>query len=150
MTGVFRNLSLDGHVSEVALESLPEVTGFRQRADFPRSGRLLKRRDFDSVYQRGKRHFSAHMTVFYLPRTECDGLRVGFTVGKILGGAVERNRVRRRMREAVRLHRHELAAPIDVVINPKKSALRADFSELESEISRAFRVIEKSFERKTR
>jgi ribonuclease P protein component len=137
-------------VSEVALESLPNATGFHRRAEFPRSGRLLKRRDFDSVYQRGKRHFSAHITVFYLPRAEGDGLRVGFTVGKILGGAVERNRVRRRLREAVRLHRHELAVPIDVVINPKKSALKADFSELESEISRAFQVIGKSFERRAR
>jgi ribonuclease P protein component len=135
------------NVSEAALESLPEVTGLRRRAEFPRGGRLLRRRDFDSVYQRGKRHFSTHMTVFYLPR-ESDGLRVGFTAGKILGGAVERNRVRRRLREAVRLHRHELVAPIDVVIHPKKSALRADFSQLESEISRAFQVIGKSFERK--
>jgi ribonuclease P protein component len=90
------------------------------------------------------------MTVFYLRRIGENGLRVGFTVGKVVGTAVERNRVRRRLREGVRLHRSELVAPVDIVINPKKSALRAQFSELESEIRRAFEVVGKSIIGSTR
>jgi ribonuclease P protein component len=66
-----------------------------------------------------------------------------------LGTAVERNRVRRRLREAVRLHCWQLAVPVDVVINPKKSALKADFIALGSDISRAFEVIGKSIREKT-
>jgi ribonuclease P protein component len=87
------------------------------------------------------------MTVFYLPRTEegieAASLRVGFTVSKALGGAVVRNRLKRRLREAVRLH-GMIPAAMDVVINPKKSLLTADFVDVQREIRRAFEVIVKS------
>jgi ribonuclease P protein component len=110
--------------------------------------RLLKHADFERVYKQGRRHFAAHMTVFYLRRSEGEGLRVGFTVGRVLGGAVERNRMKRRLREAVRLHRHAEMIAVDVVINPKKSLLTADFTEVESEVIRALEVIQKSAEKK--
>jgi ribonuclease P protein component len=105
---------------------------------------LLRHADFERVYAQGRRHFAAHMTVFYLPRAQDGGLRVGFTVGRALGGAVTRNRMKRRLREAVR--RCGLAArlPADVVINPKKPLLTAEFSELLQEVERAFAVIERN------
>ena len=49
------------------------------------------------------------------------GLRIGLTVSRALGGAVDRNRIRRRMREAVRMTRPVSAPPIDVVINPNQT-----------------------------
>lgn len=114
------------------------------RSRFPRSVRLLRHADFERVYKQGRRHFAAHMTVFYLPRRESDGgVRVGFTVGKVLGGAVQRNRMKRRLREAVRLH-GMIPAAMDVVINPKKSLLTAEFVDVQREIRRAFDVIEKA------
>ena len=72
---------------------------------FPKSKRLLKHSDFQRVYQNGRRQFTGNVTVFYLRRDGPEagtGPRIGFTVGKVLGGSVERNRIRRRMREAVR------------------------------------------------
>jgi ribonuclease P protein component len=123
-----------------------------KRVRSPRSGRLLRHADFELVYKQGRRHFAPHMTVFYLERGKSDsgsgGLRVGFTVGRVLGGAVVRNRMKRRLREAVRLHRPASAMPVDVVINPKKSLLTADFGDLEREITRAFLVIENAITRK--
>jgi ribonuclease P protein component len=95
------------------------------------------------VYKQGKRHFAACMTVFYLRREEGEGPRVGFTVGRVLGGAVARNRMKRRLREAVRLH-GLIPAAVDVVINPKKSLLAVPFADLRNEVRRAFEVIEKS------
>ena len=85
------------------------------------------------------------MTVFYLKRThdEAESARVGFTVSKALGGAVQRNRIRRRLREAVRLGNFSTGIAADVVINPKRSALTADFGDLQAEIAKAFQVIEK-------
>jgi ribonuclease P protein component len=113
----------------------------QKRAVFPRSARLLRHSDFERVYKLGRRHFAAHMTLFYLSREHGKGLRVGFTVGRNLGGAVERNFMKRRLREAVRLQAQFDAGPFDVVINPKKSLLHADFAELRNEVGRAFEVI---------
>jgi ribonuclease P protein component len=86
------------------------------------------------------------MTVFYLARAEQEesirGLRVGFTVSRALGGAVDRNRMRRRLREAVRLQYPSSGPAVDVVINPKKSLRTADFSDLLKEVGRALEVIQ--------
>ena len=100
----------------------PDVSASGRRSKFPRSVRLLRHADFERVYKQGRRHFASHMTVFYSPRTgegtEAASLRVGFTVSKALGGAVVRNRLKRRLREAVRLH-GMIPAAMDIVINPK-------------------------------
>ncbi len=84
------------------------------------------------------------MTVFYRQRSEDElakGLRIGFTVGRALGGAVERNRIKRRLREAVRLSSPPPGLNADVVMNPKKIALQAEFDSLCNEVRRAFDVI---------
>jgi ribonuclease P protein component len=126
---------------------------------FPKSAHLLKRADFRRVYENGKRHFSGNLTAFYLhsaplapentstasaelPVAKVTGARIGFTVSRALGDAVERNRIRRRTREAVRQHYSLLAGEsVDVVINPKKSARTAEFAVLSQEVARAFAVI---------
>ena len=118
-----------------------------KRSKFPRGVRLLRHADFERVYKQGRRHFAAHLTVFYLPRpvneNAAEDGRVGFTVSKVLGGAVVRNRLKRRLREAVRLH-GMIPAAMDIVINPKKSLLTAEFVEVQREIRRAFEVIAES------
>jgi ribonuclease P protein component len=129
-------------VDPLAANGSSDLSGPGKRSKFPRSVRLLRHADFERVYKQGRRHFATHMTVFYLPRLEADGVRVGFTVGKVLGGAVVRNRMKRRLREAVRLH-GMVPAGMDVVINPKKSLLTAAFVDVQREIRRAFEVIAK-------
>jgi len=121
-------------------------------ANFPASARLLRHSDFERVYRQGRRHFSPHMTVFYLAQAQLaprQGARIGFTVGRALGGAVERNRIKRRLREAVRLQRSAITQPLDIVINPKKSVLTLEFEVLLEEIGRAFDVIGKSARKRT-
>lgn len=118
------------------------------RKVFPRSGRLLRHADFERVYKSGKRHFALHMTVFYLAQ-ETQGFRVGFTVSRALGGAVVRNRIRRRLREAVRLARKSMDPAADVVINPKKSLLTADFTEIQQEVKKAFEVVKRKCAERT-
>lgn len=123
----------------------------KAKATFPRSSRLLRHADFERVYKQGRRHFSASMTVFYMDRQAVgaarvpasSGLRVGFTVGRALGGAVQRNRLKRRLREAVRLTRPFPGPNADVVINPKKVLSTISFDALLNEVSQAFVVIER-------
>jgi len=129
-------------VSADAPERSVEQPATKAGASFPRVARLLRHSDFDRVYKQGRRHFSSHMTVFYLRQAE-GGARVGFTVGRVLGGAVERNRIKRRLREAVRQRRSVLKGAVDVVINPKKSILTLKFSVVLEEVGRALDVIAK-------
>jgi ribonuclease P protein component len=124
------------------------------RKPFPRSARLLRHADFERVYKQGRRHFSPSMTVFYWPRNpdaaNASGLRIGFTVGRVLGGAVLRNRMKRRLREAVRLTRPAAMPGVDVVINPKKAVLTVGFAALVNEVRQAFVVIEQKLSGKAR
>jgi ribonuclease P protein component len=70
------------------------------------------------------------------------GSRVGLTAGRVLGNAVERNRIKRRMREAIRQHQSELTATVDVVLHPRRAVLEAEFSQIERDVLRAFRAVQ--------
>jgi len=110
---------------------------------FPKSRHLLKHADFQRVYKNGRRQFTGNVTVFYLrrdgPETGSEP-RVGLTVGRVLGGSVERNRIKRRMREAVRFSAQACEGPVDVVFNPRKSVLTLPFAELVDEVARGLRL----------
>ena len=106
-----------------------------QRLGFPRSGRLLRRVEYDAVYKEGRRRASREFTVFLRPNG-LDLSRFGWSVKKALGTAVRRNRIRRRVREIVRLHRQEIAPGWDIVIHPRSSAATADFLPLTDELLR--------------
>ncbi len=110
---------------------------------FPKSSRLLKHADFQAVYEQGKKHFSGNVTAFYRERKDLGGPRVGFAVGKVLGGAVERNRIRRRLRAVVGRRLGLIARPLDVVMHPRKSVLNLEFSRLDVEIERLFSGLQK-------
>lgn len=131
-------------------ENRSKASNREGRWSYPRAGMRLGRADFERVYKLGRRHFSASITVFYLERQPGSdarasgrGMRIGFTVSRALGGAVERNRMKRRLREAVRLTRPFPGGSVDVVINPKKVVRTVDFGILRNEVGKAFVVIEK-------
>lgn len=109
--------------------------------------RLRKHADYQRVYQASRKHFSTSMTYFFRLREEegASGPRVGLTAGRVLGKAVERNRIKRRMREAVRMHADLLDANVDVVLHPRRSVLSIKFADLESEVKRIFTTIHKTF-----
>jgi ribonuclease P protein component len=124
---------------------VPVVT-VTERA-FAKSNRLLRHADFQRVYKQGRRQFTGNMTVFFLRRaapeaaTDCgSSMRVGFTVGKALGGSVERNRLKRRMREAVRTSWPAAQAPVDVVFHPRKSVVNMPFAEVAREVARGLQL----------
>ena len=110
---------------------------------FPRSLRLRKHAEFDRVYREGRRVTQPDLFAMYL-RGQQRGARVGFTVGRVIGNAVERNRLRRRLREAVRLAipRADQLTGVDIVVQPRKSALDADFARLQQQIAEVFRAVQ--------
>jgi ribonuclease P protein component len=113
--------------------------------------RLRKHADYQRVYQRSRKHFSPSMTYFFAERPSLQaplvGPRVGLTAGRVLGKAVERNRIKRRMREAVRLNLTLLTRNVDIVLHPRRTVLTTQFAQLQSEVSKIFTVIEKNAEK---
>jgi len=77
------------------------------------------------------------MSWFVAPQAEpIPGPRVGLTAGKVLGKANERNRIKRRMREVLRRHVDLLPAGCDLILHPRRSVLRVEFTKLEAEVVR--------------
>jgi ribonuclease P protein component len=103
------------------------------RLDFPRAFRLVRRAEYDAVYREGRRRSSREFTLFLRPNG-LDSSRFGWSIKKALGNAVRRNRIRRRLREIVRLHRQEIAPGWDIVIHPRSSAATTEFSALQAEL----------------
>jgi len=107
---------------------------------FPKSVRLLRSQDFRRVYDQGTRFAGPFFAAFCLREPErAAGPRIGFTAPRALGKAVVRNRIKRRVREAVRFQLHRLSPQWSIVINPRRKALDAPATELRREVDRLFR-----------
>jgi ribonuclease P protein component len=113
--------------------------------------RLRKHADYQRVYKAGRKQFRGSIGFFFslrAPDSEAAqksptaGPRIGLTVPKALGGAVDRNRIKRRMREAVRAGLPLLTLPVDLVLHPRRSALTAEFGSLKLEVAEVFRAVQ--------
>ena len=98
----------------------------------------MRSTDFRRVYDNGSRFSSPFFAAFCVREQQAGGPRIGFTTPRALGKAVARNRIRRRVREAVRLHLEQLSPEWSIVFNPRRKAMEAPFPELEREILRLF------------
>lgn len=90
---------------------------------------LKKNSDFRRMYSKGKSCVTPYMVV-YCRRAPGPQGRVGYTVSTKLGGAVTRNRVRRRLREVYRLNRPSLKAGYDLVIVARGRSVGAKYKSL--------------------
>ncbi|MBL0935959.1 MAG: ribonuclease P protein component [Rhizobiaceae bacterium] len=101
--------------------------------------RLKKRAQFLAV-RRGEKRRGRLFLLEALRRDDAGEPRVGFTVTKKVGNAVVRNRIRRRLKEAVRVHAaRDMAPGTDYVIVGRRELLKTPFDELKAELSRRFR-----------
>jgi ribonuclease P protein component len=98
----------------------------------------LRSKDFRRVYDEGSRFSGPLFAAFCLREPEIDGPRIGFTTPRALGKAVARNRIRRRVREALRLQLDRLNPQWSIVINPRRKALAAPPEEIRRELDRLF------------
>lgn len=114
--------------------------------------RLCKHADYQFAYKASRKQFGKQLAYFHAPRpaerrSVTTGPRIGLTVPKALGKAVDRNRIKRRMREAVRAALPLLTAPVDVILHPRRSVIDLDFSQLKREVATIFRGIQASYDR---
>jgi len=89
-----------------------------------RRRRLSRSGEFERVYREGRSHASRHLVVYAFPRTEGDesDARLGVSVGRKVGGAVERNRMKRLLREAFWSGAEDLREGHDFVIVARPAA----------------------------
>ena len=114
-----------------------------QRASLT-GARLSKHADYQRAYAASRKRQSASMSWFLAPHAaEASsfapppaGPRVGLTAGKVMGKAHERNRIKRRMREALRRHVELLPPGCDLILHPRRTVLTMDFAKLEAEVVR--------------
>ena len=114
--------------------------------------RLRKHADYQFVYKGSRKQFGKQFAYFFLlrpaeRRSDTTGPRIGLTVPKALGKAVDRNRIKRRLREAVREALPLLQAPVDVILHPKRVVRDADFGAVKREVAVIFRSVQATLER---
>ena len=97
---------------------------------------MRKKADFDRAYSQGRRRPSASFTIITCSAGQ-QVARLGVTIPRAVGGAVVRNAVRRRLREAFRKNRQAIRAPVDIVVHVRASAAGLRYAELEAELLRA-------------
>jgi ribonuclease P protein component len=103
-------------------------------ARFTKAERLRHRRDYLRAQAQGKRLYTRHFGVTVAPPA-AEGPRLGLVVTKRLGNAVERNRVKRLLREFFRRHHTQFSA-VDLVIMAKKGAAALGYHQVEEELGR--------------
>src|SRR5438270_2438831 len=110
--------------------------------------KLLTSQQFRASYDGGQKLHTPFFTAFLL-RTDGHQQRIGITVTRKVGGAVIRNRCKRRIREVLRRQKHLAPNGVgyDLVINAKAGLVEADFKQLECAFDQTFRRIRETLSR---
>src|SRR5829696_1585619 len=115
------------HTASQAESHGPSAAG-PHGSGFPRQRRIRKRAEFGTVFERGQRIHGRFFTFLLLPRS-LPGSRLGIVASRKIGGAVQRNRAKRLIREMFRTE-VRLASPIavDLVVIPRRELVAAEFA----------------------
>ncbi|HVM48751.1 MAG TPA: ribonuclease P protein component [Candidatus Acidoferrum sp.] len=129
----------DVETCEEAERGCPMGGEARNRLRFSRSARIKQGRDFRRVREAGVRLPCGCLIANWQRLPPTAGSRLGVVTSSRLGGAVVRNRARRLLREAFRLHQQELAGPVDLVLVARQSIVGRAFADVERDVLTALR-----------
>ncbi|MBW5448804.1 ribonuclease P protein component [Cohnella sp. CFH 77786] len=101
--------------------------------------RLRKREDFGRVYRQGRSFANSQFVVYWRKQTNPGCFRLGVSASSKLGGAVVRNRIRRQVKEIVRLNAAKLQDEHDLILIVRKPALVMTYQQLEGSILHVLR-----------
>src|SRR5207253_5924874 len=119
----------------------------RKPNTFPKAEHLRRPADFRRVYER-RRSASDAWLIVYACENGLSHLRLGLSVSRKVGGAVQRNRLRRLYREAFRLTKHDMPVGLDLVVIPRKAEEPA-FAELKRSLPRLVQQVARKLGRET-
>ncbi|AOM81407.1 ribonuclease P protein component [Salisediminibacterium beveridgei] len=102
--------------------------------------RLRKNEDFQSVFKSGKSVANRQFVVYTLAKPGQGPSRFGLSISKKIGNAVTRNRIKRLVKEVIRLQIHEMPSDMDVVIIARKPAAAMDFHDIKKSIRHVFQI----------
>ncbi len=95
--------------------------------------RLRKREEFNRAWAKGRKRHASHFIIIVMQKTE-GPTRLGITASRKVGGAIQRNRVKRLVREFFRTHRDQLPMGADISIIAKKGAAGLDLNRVSTEL----------------
>jgi ribonuclease P protein component len=101
--------------------------------------RLRRREDFNVVYRYGRSFANSQFVVYWRKRSQKGSFRMGVSASSKLGGAVVRNRLRRMVKEIVRLNAVKLLEDTDLILIVRKPALSLPYKEMEGSILHVLR-----------
>lgn len=99
----------------------------------PKAARLTRRVEFAAVREQGRALHGRLMVLSALATSDTEGARIGVITTRRVGSAVERSRLRRRLREIFRLNRRRLPAGLWMVVVPRRAAASAKYDTLSGE-----------------
>ena len=101
--------------------------------------RLRSRSDFSRVYKTGRSFANSQFVVYWMKRPDTERFRAGVSVSRKLGGAVVRNRIRRVVKELIRLNADKIADKTDFIVIVRRPALGMKTKDLERSLLHALR-----------
>lgn len=112
---------------------------------FTKAERLTKNKEFEKVFNEGE-VFKGTKIVFYVIANEYQYSRLGLVVSKKVGNAVQRNRIKRLLRESYRLNKHLLTTNVDIIALPRRTfTSNLKLLDIENEFKKLLKQINETF-----
>ncbi|WP_099158969.1 ribonuclease P protein component [Virgibacillus ndiopensis] len=96
--------------------------------------RIKDNKEFQHVFKKGKSFANRQLVIYYLQKSDQEHFRVGLSVGKKIGNAVTRNRIKRYLRQAFHEIEGKVLSPYDIVIIARQPTKYMDFHEVKKSL----------------